>query len=205
MNASTEITLSTEIIREKLAASAPQALEWAGFRKAAVVVPLIPKETGWEILFTVRSSKLSSHAGEVAFPGGRLDEGESVLTAACRELEEELGIQAAEILGTLDDHPSPAKYTTTPVVARLEPSAPIVPSPDEVASVFTVPLSTLLSIDPRSKDVYVLGKGRGRRLHFFDVAEQVIWGMTGNVLINFLNVLQDKAEERPWLIPDKSD
>lgn len=202
-------TITQENIREVLHANQPAALEWADFRKAAVVVPLFAGEDGIEMLFTVRSSKLSNHAGEVAFPGGRVDAGESLEQAACRECWEELGlsISSADFLGTLDDHPSPAKYTTTPFVAWLEPysEADLRINPAEIDSVFSVPLATLLKIQPTTKNVYVLGKGRGRKLHFYRTAQHTIWGMTGNVVVNFLDILQGQAERRPWLIADKDE
>lgn len=200
-------TITLERIRHALHTNQAAALEWTDFRKAAVVVPLFAGDNGIEMLFTVRSSNLSNHAGEVAFPGGRVDAGESLEQAACRECWEELGlrISPADFLGILDDHPSPAKYTSTPFVAWLEPytETHLHINPAEIDSVFSVPLATLLKIQPTSKDVYVLGKGRGRRLHFYRTAQHTIWGMTGNVVVNFLDILRGQGERRPWLIADK--
>lgn len=201
--------ITLEKIRRALDTNQAAALEWADFRKAAVVVPLFAGEKGIEMLFTVRSSKLSNHAGEVAFPGGRVDAGESLEQAACRECWEELGISILpdDFLGVLDDHPSPAKYTTTPFVVWLESymKADLHINPAEVDSVFSIPLATLLKIQPTSKDVYVLGKGRGRKLHFYRTAQHTIWGMTGNVVVNFLDILRGQGERRPWLIADREE
>lgn len=167
-------------------------LEWQGFCKAAVLVPLLKTETGYELLFTVRSSQLSSHAGEISFPGGRVDEGETLDDAARREAFEEIGITVTSeaILGYLDDVPSPAKYIVTPVVAVLEKPLDLTLSQAEVEEVFTADLEVLGRLEPRSEERIL--QGNRRVIHFYHYRERLIWGLTGNVLKNLLDVIQEK-------------
>jgi 8-oxo-dGTP pyrophosphatase MutT (NUDIX family) len=178
-------------LQKTLAARHRVTLEWPGFRKAAVLVPLLKTETGYELLFTVRSSQLSSHAGEISFPGGRVDEGESLDDAARREAFEEIGVTVTSeaILGYLDDVPSPAKYVVTPVVAVLEKPLDLTLSQAEVEEVFTADLETLGGLEPRLEERIL--QGHRRLIHFYTYQERVIWGLTGNVLKNLLDVIYE--------------
>ncbi len=99
----------------------------------------------YALLLTLRASKMHKHAGQFALPGGKIDAGESFAQAALRELEEELGItvDAANILGVLDDYPTRSGFCITPVVVWIDQDANITPNPDEVARVFKVPLREL--------------------------------------------------------------
>ncbi|MCA9835536.1 MAG: CoA pyrophosphatase [Trueperaceae bacterium] len=164
------------------------------FRPAAVLVPLLKKESGYELLFTVRSSQLRSHAGQISFPGGRLDEGETIIDAACRETFEEIGISIdrQHILGFLDDHPSPARYIVTPVLALVSWPQPLCVNHCEVDEVFTVPLETLLQLEPRAEDREL--RNYKRKLHYYDYQGYSIWGLTGNVVKNFLDVWRQVHE-----------
>lgn len=168
-----------------------QAFEMEGFRTAAVLVPLLRAPEGLELLFTVRSGALNNHAGQVAFPGGRVDEGESLWAAARRETFEEVGVEVPEenLLGCLDDHPSPALYTVTPMVALLDWPQKLTLSPAEVETVFTVPLRKLLELKPYTEERQT--KRFSRTLHFYPYGERLIWGLTGNVLKNLLDLLRD--------------
>jgi len=187
---------SIEIIKTTLSTNATKPLTIEGFRSAAVLVPLMKTTNGLELLFTVRSSKLSSHAGQIAFPGGRLDDGEDFVQAALRESFEEVGIQnsTVEVLGELDQHPSPARYVVTPIVGLVEPQDLIL-NEDEVEEVFTVGLDEIKTIVPYSEDRHL--NGYSRRLYYYPYQERIIWGLTGNVIKNLLDVM-DGVRERPW-------
>jgi 8-oxo-dGTP pyrophosphatase MutT (NUDIX family) len=165
------------------------SLEWPNFRRAAVLVPILKNGAGFELLFTVRSSRLSSHAGEISFPGGRVDEGESIDEAARREAFEEIGLTVTNdaLLGYLDDVPSPAKYIVTPVVAVVEKPLDLTLSQAEVEEVFTADLGILAGLKPRREERIL--QGHRRSIHFYTYQERVIWGLTGNVLKNLLDVL----------------
>jgi 8-oxo-dGTP pyrophosphatase MutT (NUDIX family) len=125
-----------------------------GLLGAAVAIVLAPSpdHASTTFLLTLRAPRLSSHAGQYALPGGRIDAGEDALTAARRELSEELSIDAspAQVLGALDDLPTHSGYLVTPFVVWLGKRAEPRPSPDEIAEVHRIPLG----------DLYA-GRGRG--------------------------------------------
>ena len=173
-------------LARRLAAHAPRRMEIEGFRRAAVLVPLLDAAGGVEERFTVRAAALKSHAGEIAFPGGRLDPGESHLEAALRETQEEVGLVVTpeQVLGRLSDHPSPAGYVATPFVARVPWPQPLELNTAEVDTVFSVPLAELAAIEP---DTRVAELKRYRRLLYsYPWGEYLIWGFTGNVVRDLL-------------------
>lgn len=189
-----------EALRRELATRPHETLALPGFRHAAVLVPVVRAEGGLQLLFTVRSSGLANHAGQIAFPGGRLEPDESPSQAALRETFEETGLTLSEgaILGRLHDHPSPARYLVTPLVGVLTWPQTLQPNPLEVAEVFCVPLAELLALTPRQEARQL--EGYRRVLHYYThrsavpaAKERLIWGLTGNILADFLGVV------RPYL------
>lgn len=130
---------------ERLRAFEPDDAELAGRRHAAVVIGLHEHAGEWRVWITRRTTKLRRHAGQFALPGGRLDEGEAPLTAALRELHEELGVllSPAACLARLDDYPTRSGYVITPFVVWAGSQPTVRPSADEVAEVHTVTLSEL--------------------------------------------------------------
>lgn len=194
----TVLTETSDIpaLRESLSRHEREVMSWPGFRQAAVLVPLLRAEDGLRLLLTVRSTGLSNHAGQISFPGGRLDDGETVEEAAIRETAEEIGIAVHPemLVGRLDDHPSPARYIVTPVLALIDWPQRMVLEPAEVAEVFTVPLNDLWNIVPRSEERQL--EGQRRSLHFYDWRERIIWGLTGNVLKNVLELLDQFPQQR---------
>lgn len=172
----------------RLRARHRQRVQIAGFRPAAVLVPLLVSAEGPALLFTERAATLPHHAGQVAFPGGRVDDGESVIAAACRETFEEIGLTVppSAVIGLLDDHPSPAEYIVTPVVAAIAWPQPLVLNRCEVAAAFTVPIATLRQLIPRTETREL--KGQQRLLHFYEVEGRTIWGLTGNVVKGLLEL-----------------
>lgn len=180
-----------------LAAFAPRPLTIDGFRRAGVLVPLLDGPNGLELLFTVRSSELKSHAGEVAFPGGGLEPGESHLEAALRETLEEVGLSVteAQVIGRLSDHPSPAGYVATPFVASVPWPQELDLDPREVESVFTVPLRELASITPTTRPANL---SRYRRLLYsYPWGDYLIWGFTGNLVRELLEIISTGGDTRP--------
>jgi 8-oxo-dGTP pyrophosphatase MutT (NUDIX family) len=187
-------------LQRALATRERETLEFSGFRKAAILVPLLQTEGHYELLFTVRASHLLNHAGQISFPGGRLDDGESIEEAARREAFEEVGLELppSSVLGFLDDVPSPARYVVTPVVAVIEKPSSFVLNHDEVEEMFTVPLMALTQLEPRAEERVL--EGRRRVIYFYPYRERLIWGLTGNVLRNLLEVLrsgQQRGESSP--------
>lgn len=128
------------------------ALNTHGLKRAAVAVTLVESDDGsgeTAFVLTRRGRDLRTHKGQYALPGGRCDEGESAVVAALREVEEELGLRlsADDVLGMLDDYPTRSGYLMTPVVIWAEQTRPLLPNPEEVASVHRIPLAEIARAD----------------------------------------------------------
>ena len=133
-------------VRDRLAAFPRLGLDTDGHRPAAVAVALCTNPGGeTSFLLTRRASKLRAHAGQWALPGGRIDDGETAVDGARRELHEELGLEvpASEVLGLLDDYQTRSGYVITPVVLWAGHDPIVVPNPSEVAASFVIPLAEL--------------------------------------------------------------
>ena len=171
----------------------PPLTDWPGYRAAAILVPVFEGERGLELLFTVRSAELPSHAGQISFPGGGARRGEALMSAALREAREEVGLEVPEgaLLGRLGERPSPAKYLATPFVAWLPRPEALTIDPREVQEAFTVPLEDLLACEPELEERLL--QGRPQRIVHYRVAERHIWGLTGTVLHELIALL--KARE----------
>ncbi len=181
-----------ENLKQKILKHKKNKLNIKGFRRAAVLVPILKTPTGLWILFTVRSEQLSSHAGQIAFPGGRLDEHETYTEAALRETSEEIGLNLtrAKTIGYLSEHPSPGKYIVRPVVAVIDWPQELKINSDEVSEVFTAPLEDLLKIETYTEERIFMDYRR--YLHFFQYKDYLIWGLTGNVLKELLELIRNK-------------
>lgn len=166
-----------------------RGLELEGHARAAVLVPVLELDGGLELLFTVRAAGLARHAGQVAFPGGRLEDGEDAIDAALREAAEEVGllVEREAVLGVLDDRPSPFGLVATPVVARVRWPAVLDLDEGEVAGVFTLSLDALAATAPTLETRTYLGVVR--ELHRYRLAEREVWGLTGNVVKDLLDRL----------------
>jgi 8-oxo-dGTP pyrophosphatase MutT (NUDIX family) len=154
-------------------------------RLAAVLVPIVNRADGLAVLFTQRSADLPDHAGQISFPGGRVEAGDlDVDVAALRETEEEIGIprDKVTILGRLADYETVTGYRVTPVVGWVEPPFPVVPDPVEVADVFEVPLAFLLDPDNQKRHFRMLGELR-RDYFAIPFGDRYIWGATAAMLM----------------------
>src|SRR4051794_587107 len=161
---------------------------------AAVLVPIVHgPEPG--VLLTKRTSHLTAHAGQVAFPGGRIDPGDkSPEAAALREANEEIGLppDRAELLGRLPDYVTGTGYRISPVLALLPERLEFTPNPDEVEAIFTLPLSVLL--DPHAPECREAEyRGRRRRFWVWPHEEHYIWGATAAILVHLAHRLRDEA------------
>lgn len=161
-------------------------------RRAAAVLIGLREGVQPRIVFTVRTAHLQSHAGQVAFPGGRRDPGDiDAVATALRESEEEIGLARDEVvpLGFLDCFETISGYCITPVVARIAEAAVLYPTPDEVAEVFEVPFAFFL--EPSNLKRYVMDyRGHRRAMVEFVHGGHRIWGATAAMLLNLLERME---------------
>ena len=151
---------------------------------AAVLVAITDRPDPGLIL-TTRRDNLRTHAGQVAFPGGRIDHGETPVQAALREANEELGLDPAEVtlFGEADPYRTVTGYCVTPVVGLVPPNLELTPNPAEVAGWFEAPLDFVL--DPANQH-RMSAEFRGRTRHYYQIDWQGrrIWGATAAMLVN---------------------
>ncbi len=161
-------------------------------RKAAVLVALVDRGDAIDVLFTRRHDDLAQHAGQVSFPGGRIDDSDAdALAAALRETHEEIDVDAALVrpFGYLDAFETISSYVVTPVVAWLDPEYRATPNPREVAEVFEVPLAFFL--DSANRHLVRLNfRGRVRELYEFHYGGHRIWGATAAMLLNLVQRME---------------
>ncbi len=153
-------------------------------RPAAVLIPVIAGPDGAAVLMTRRSDSLASHTGQIAFPGGRLDPGETAVEAALREAHEEVALDPAlvEVLGVGDAYETGTGFLVTPVVGWLTGTPETTPSLDEVAEVFEVPWDYLMDPANHSRDSYDR-EGQPRRWYWaITHEERYIWGVTAGIV-----------------------
>ncbi|MGB4911508.1 MAG: CoA pyrophosphatase [Candidatus Dechloromonas phosphoritropha] len=158
--------------------------EFTELTPAAVLFPIVQRAGGQTVLLTQRTAHLRDHAGQISFPGGRIEAGDpSPVHAALRETEEEVGLarEHVEILGFLPEYHTGTGFRVTPVVALVTPPFVLVPDPFEVAEVFEVPLAFLL--DPANHQRHSLYY-RGALRHFFAMPYRnyFIWGATAGMI-----------------------
>ncbi len=154
-------------------------------RPAAVLVPVVPREE-LMVLLTVRTENLPTHAGQIAFPGGKVEPVDSgPIATAIREAQEEIGLDARYIepLGYLDSYRSGSGFHIMPVVALVEPSFSLTPDPSEVADTFEVPLSFLMNVANHQQHSR---EWLGRKRHFYAIpfGNRYIWGATAGMIKN---------------------
>lgn len=159
---------------------------------AAVLVPLVRRGDNCSVLFTRRNEGLRTHAGQVSFPGGRIEGDDAdAIAAAVRETEEETGINRELVrpLGFLDCFETISGFGVTPVVAQVDNRYTLAPDPREVAEVFEVPLPFLLDVaNVRRSEID--WRGRRREIYEYDYEGRRIWGATAAMLVNLLRRME---------------
>ncbi|MEQ9039801.1 MAG: CoA pyrophosphatase [Silicimonas sp.] len=164
-------------------------------RHAGVLVGLVDRGHGPRVILTKRSSALKHHPGQIAFPGGKMDQADSdEVAAALREAREEIGLDpsGAEVLGALPSHETVTGFQVTPVLALVDPGFRAVPEPGEVEEVFEVPLAHLMDISQYSVQSR---RWRGQVRAYFTVpwGPYYIWGATARML----RALADRMADDP--------
>jgi 8-oxo-dGTP pyrophosphatase MutT (NUDIX family) len=162
---------------------------------AAVLVALVMRDEP-TLLLTQRTEKLSTHSGQIAFPGGKVDAGETMVQAALREAHEEVGLSAdyVQIIGSLPRYVTGTAFHITPVVAAVQPGFALQANPDEVADVFEVPLAFLMNPAHHARHHFEF---QGHQREWFSMPwldtqtgqNRFIWGATAGMLRNLYRFL----------------
>ena len=191
VNLDTSALSSLEVVTQAVAAFQPdqvlrQPLE--NVRPSAVLVGLFESSNGVEAILTRRSQNLTNHRGEISFPGGRLDAGESVLQAALRETQEEIGLspEDVEVVGELNSMATVVSNShIVPIVGRYRTPPKLHAANSEVDRVFSVPLSELVRTDTYSQEHWIFDD-REFQINFFYLDDETIWGATARILFQVM-------------------
>ena len=177
--------------------------------RAAVLVAIVGEPDNYSLLLTKRALHLSNHGGEVAFPGGMWEPGDQFpQDTALREAQEEvaLSVHQANVMGLLPSQDTRNSTRVTPVVATIPADLPLTPSPDEIHSIFYVPLAELLADHRVRTDVFQY-RGLVRWVPVFEFQGYEIWGFTAGVIITLLErcfgakfARQHSAPEKLWSV-----
>lgn len=159
---------------------------------AAVLLPIVLRDDGPTLLFTQRAAHLSAHAGQISFPGGRMEAYDaSPIETALRETEEEIGLDRVhiDVIGTLPEYHTGTGFRVTPVVAIVQPPFEMRADPFEVAEIFEVPLSFLMNgmHHQRRTAEFITGN---RTFYVMSYERFFIWGATAGMLRNLFHFLR---------------
>jgi len=177
-------------LRDRLALRPAINIEAPELKRASVLIPIIRDRESFSLIFSRRAENLAAHSGQIAFPGGGVEEGETLTDAALREAEEEVGIppRAVELIGRLDDLVTNSGFLVAPFVAVVHQRIEYVMQESEVAEVFEVPIDALL--DPRYPEVrYVMFRKKRYPAYSYPYNEYDIWGLTGRIVKMFLDLV----------------
>lgn len=158
---------------------------------AAVLVPIVERAHELTVLLTRRTDHLYDHAGQISFPGGRIEAHDAGPgAAALREAEEETGLPPARVrlIGRLDTYVTRTGFEVVPVVGLVTPPFPIEPDSFEVAEVFEVPLGFFLAPENRARHSRVY-QGKERQYYAFPYGDYYVWGATAGMLVNLVEIL----------------
>ena len=187
--------------------NSPLRTETAALHPAAVLVPIVTHSDGFTVLLTQRAAHLRKHAGQISFPGGRVEAADAnPMETALREAQEEIGLapECVEVAGLLDDYETVTSYLVTPVVAFVTPGFELKLDEFEVADAFEVPLSFVLDEDNQSIQS-AMRNGSRRRFYVMQYGPRYIWGATAGMLMSLhrrilaISVNPDHAQILPSL------
>jgi len=172
-----------------LAGDLPELRAEASMQAAVLIAVTDRLEPG--VLLTVRREHMRTHAGQIAFPGGRIDPGEGAVEAALREAQEEILLDpnVVDVVGTIEPYRTVTGYVVTPVIAVVPPDLPIEPHEQEVADWFEAPLAFLLDPQNQRRESALF---QGRQRHYYEIVwnGRRIWGATAAMIVNLSRRLQ---------------
>ena len=181
-----------QTLRRRMTEYAPVDMVSEPLPEAAVLMPFVDQPEP-ELILTVRSNSMPTHAGEVAFPGGKRDPSDrDLLHTALRESHEEVGLKGdlVEVVGRLSPLPSRFGMKVTPFVGLVPSGVELVPEPGEIQTIFQVPLRFFLEEEPHLSapmEVY----GRRMRMPSFYYEDKRIWGLTAFMILDLINHVYD--------------
>lgn len=161
-------------------------------RNAAVLMGIV-EEAEPKLILTKRSSALKHHPGQIAFPGGKLEQGETYHEAALREAREEISLSNVEVLGSMPPHETVTGFNVVPVIGLVSPSYVAIPDHQEVAEVFEIPMSYIckpenFQIESRS------WQGKSRQFYVVPWGPYYVWGATARILKAFADRISNGAD-----------
>jgi 8-oxo-dGTP pyrophosphatase MutT (NUDIX family) len=188
--------ISEEEIKQRLADSLPAQdaePEDAGWRRAAVLIPLLCVSGEWHLLFTRRTERVPHHKGQVSFPGGAYEASDhDLVETALRESCEEIGLQPGDvrILGRMDGLQTVSNYVVTPIVGRIIRPFAVELSVEEVGRAFTIPVAWLAEESHRQIRPYHTPDGRVFDVIYYDLYDgELLWGATAYITVTLLKQL----------------
>ena len=173
----------------------PARLKETAGRPSAVLVGLMQRRDGWHVIMTERAHHLVHHAGQISFPGGKVDNADPDLVAtALREADEEVSLprSSVEILGGLDTVRSPVGFVVQPVVGLVDPDVTLRAAPDEVAQVLVLPLGPLIDPQRHVRRSYIR-EGQRREVWVIEDNQYNIWGLSASILVDLGKRMSQKA------------
>ncbi len=187
-----------EGLRSALAGRTGRPAPNGSFVPSAVLILVYPSGDDHKVLLHRRSQRVVHHKGDIAFPGGVQEEGESLLETALRETHEEIGVDPADVvvLGRLDDTPTSANYLITPYVGTIPSPYEFRPNSEEVDALLEAPVSGLLEPSNRREDAR-LADGELKRIPCFACEGQLVVGATAMILADLVELLKGPARREP--------
>jgi 8-oxo-dGTP pyrophosphatase MutT (NUDIX family) len=186
------LSLTLSSIRERLAVYQRRSIDKSSLTTSAVLIPIVRRENGLELLFTKRSDAVEHHKGQISFPGGATDDlDHSPADTALRESFEEIGLDPAEvaIIGLMDDLQTPSGFVVTPVVGFIEQLPPLHMNHEEVVQIIFIPLEKFFDDSLRHSKMRELD-GTMVEVFSYDVWDEPVWGATAFFVKQLVSLLK---------------
>jgi 8-oxo-dGTP pyrophosphatase MutT (NUDIX family) len=185
-------TLTPSFIRERLAGYQRRTIAVSSLTKSAVLIPIVKKKNGLELLFTKRTETVEHHKGQISFPGGATDGIDfSPADTALRESFEEIGLDrpAIAVIGVMDDLQTPSGFVVTPVVGFIEQLPPLHINPEEVAQIIFIPLEKFFDDSLRHSEMRERD-GTMVEIFSYNVWDEPVWGATAFFVKQLVSLLK---------------